>query len=82
MSRKNKFVAYLALALTVLVVSPLDDIVFALLFGTVLFGFGTIGFYVITILMTILSVFMWRAHGRKHLQPKEARKLEKSNEKL
>ncbi len=78
MRKNSKFVAYLALALTVFVVSPIDDIIFAALFSSALFGFGTIGFYCLSIIMTLFSVFMWRV-GKKKSQLKEVKPLEKSD---
>ncbi len=59
---KNKYVTYLTLALTIFIASPLDDIIFTSLFGTALFGFGTIEFYLFLAVMTILSVLMCRKH--------------------
>jgi len=78
MRKTSKLVAYLALALTVFVVSPIDDIIFAAVFGSVLFGFGTIGFYCLSIITTFFSVFMWRV-GKKKSQLKEVKTLEKSD---
>ena len=63
--KKNKYLKYLALALTIFVVSPLDDIIFASLFGTALFSFGTIGFFLFLIPMTIVSVLMWKKRPRR-----------------
>ena len=60
---KYKYVKYLTLALTIFIASPLDDIIFTSLFGTALFGFGTIEFCLFLAAMTILSVLMYRRHG-------------------
>jgi len=68
----------LALALTVFVVSPIDDIIFAAIFGSVLFGFGTIGFYCLSITLTLFSVCMWHVEKKKS-QLKEVQTIKKSN---
>ena len=75
MKRNSKLVTYLMFALTIFVVRPLDYIVFASVFGSVLFGFGTVGFYCFSIIMALFSVLLWRARGRKKLQLKEAERL-------
>ncbi len=62
---KNKYLSALGLAATFFVVSPLDDILFSSMFGTMLFGFGTIEFYCFLALMTTLSVFLWIRHRKK-----------------
>ncbi len=65
MKRKSKLAATLVLALTIFVVSPLDDLVFAAVFGGVLFGFGSVGFFVVLSATTCLSTTFWLKH-RKH----------------
>ncbi len=65
--KRNKIVAYAALAFAIFVASPLDDILFASLFGTALFGFGTVQFYLLFVLVAIPSVLFWRKHPLKHL---------------
>ena len=61
---KNKYLGYLMIALTIFVASPIDDLIIAALFGTVLFGFGTIGFYVLFSSTAILSVIMWKEQAQ------------------
>jgi hypothetical protein len=65
MGRRNRLFAYLALAVTVFVVSPIDDIILASLSGAALFGFGTSGFYAFLILMTTVSILIWMKGGLK-----------------
>jgi uncharacterized membrane protein YesL len=65
MIRKSKYFKYLALAFTIIVVSPIDDLVFASLFGTALFGFGSTEFYLCLIVTTIFSVIMWKSKRKQ-----------------
>ena len=75
-NHKNKHLAYLALALTIFVVSPLDDILISSIFGGALFGFGTFEFYFFTTLMSAASVLIWITRGGKWLQTKKDTKQE------
>ena len=70
-NHKNKYLAYLALALTILAVTPIDDILISSIFGGALFGFGTFEFYFFTILISTASVLIWVTRRRKTLQQKE-----------
>ena len=65
MMRKSKYSKYLVLALTIFVVSPIDDLVFASLFGTALFGFGSTEFYLLLIVTTAFSVILWKSRRKQ-----------------
>jgi len=62
---KNKYLAGLAVALTIFVISPADDVVMAALFGTALFGFGSIAFYIFLALSSTVSVLFWVSRRRR-----------------
>ncbi len=71
---KNKYMTGLALALTLFVLSPADDVIMATLFGTALFGFGSIAFYIFLALSSTVSVLIWvsrRRHKESNAQPKK-----------
>ncbi len=65
---RNRYLMYVALGIAFFVASPLDDIIIASLFGTTLFGFGTIRFYLLLAIIAVPSVVMWRRHSLKHSQ--------------
>ncbi len=56
---KNRFFSCLFVAFTAFVVSPLDDIVIAALFGGSLFGFGSTAFCALILGSTVFSIAMW-----------------------
>jgi membrane protein implicated in regulation of membrane protease activity len=62
---KNKYMAGLALALTLFIISPADDVIMATLFGTALFGFGSIAFYIFLALSSTVSVLFWVSRRRR-----------------
>ena len=68
---KNKYLAYLALALTIFIATPIDDILVSSLFGGALFGFGTFEFYFFTTLTSAASILIWITRGRKLHKKKE-----------
>jgi hypothetical protein len=79
-NHKNKYLAYIALAITIFVVTPLDDIVISSIFGGALFGFGTFEFYFFTILTSAASILIWITRGRKlYSKKKEEQHETKTN---
>ncbi|MCW4019513.1 MAG: hypothetical protein NWF00_12695 [Candidatus Bathyarchaeota archaeon] len=67
---KNTYRGCLAIALALFVISPIDDLVVAALFGTALFGFGSLPFYILlgassTVIYSILSKKPKREYGVK-----------------
>jgi amino acid transporter len=62
---KNKYTAGLAIALTIFVISPLDDVILAAFFGTALFGFGSIPFYLFLLLSSTASIIFWKSRRRR-----------------
>ncbi len=69
--KRNKIVGYAVLALAIFVASPLDDILYASLFGTALFGFGTLQFYLLLVLVAVPSLLVWRKRPLRHLTHSE-----------
>ncbi len=65
MPKINKFRAFLATALAFFIISPLDDIVVSALFGTALFGFGSLPFYLLLIASSTASIAFWKRHELK-----------------
>ncbi|MGD6852302.1 MAG: hypothetical protein ACQCN6_09615 [Candidatus Bathyarchaeia archaeon] len=59
---KNKLHSLLAIAFAVFIVSPLDDLVLAAVFGTAVFGFGSASFYVLLAVSSVVSVIFWKRH--------------------
>ncbi len=62
MKDKIKRHSILAIALAIFVVSPLDDMVVAALFGTAFFGFGSTPFYLLLIASSTISMLIWKRH--------------------
>jgi hypothetical protein len=60
---KSKHGAALAAILAIIVISPLDDVILAALFGTALFGFGSTAFYLLLIASSAVSITLWKKHG-------------------
>ncbi len=65
--KRNKIVAYAALAFNIFVACPLDDILFSSLFVTALFGFGTVQSYLLLVHVAVPLVLFWRKKPLKHL---------------
>jgi hypothetical protein len=65
--RDNRYIGYLIFALTIFVVSPIDDFLVTALFGTALFGFGNSEFYVFLVLTMMVSVLIWKKNSIEHL---------------
>jgi hypothetical protein len=61
---KLNFKACIILALTIFVLSPADDVIVAALFGTALFGFGSLPFYILLAASSTVSVIFWKKHNR------------------
>jgi hypothetical protein len=62
MKQKIKSKSFLAIALAVFIVSPLDDMVIAAVFGTAVFGFGSVAFYVLLTVSSTVSILFWKRH--------------------
>lgn len=63
MRKKNRYLATLMLIATAIIISPLDDIAIAAVFGSVLFPIGSLEWYIIVISLTTISLFLivdWR----------------------
>lgn len=60
---KKEYLGCLAAALAIFIASPIDDLIIASICGTALFGFGTIGFYLLLAVTTTFSVLMWKKHS-------------------
>lgn len=60
---KNKYRAVLAAVLTIIIISPIDDVILAALFGTALFGFGSTAFYLLLIASSAISITLWKKHN-------------------
>lgn len=56
---KKKYVATLTTVVALIIISPLDDITIAAVFGTALFGFGSIPFYLLMAGSSAVSVIFW-----------------------
>jgi hypothetical protein len=52
----------LAVALAIFFISPIDDVIFSALFGSLLFGFGSLPFYIILFATSIISLIFWLSH--------------------
>jgi hypothetical protein len=63
---KKKLGALLTALVAIIVISPLDDIAVAAVFGGALFGFGSVSFYVLMACSSIVSVAFWMR--RKHIK--------------
>ncbi len=62
---KNKYRECLAIALALFVISPIDDVVVAALFGTALFGFGSLPFYILLGASSTVSIILWKRHKHR-----------------
>jgi O-antigen/teichoic acid export membrane protein len=60
---QNKTRSIFAVALAVIVVSPLDDIALSALFGSAVFGFGSTAFYALVVASSAVSVLIWKRHA-------------------
>jgi cbb3-type cytochrome oxidase subunit 3 len=70
--KKKKYAALLTAIVTIIVISPLDDIAIAALCGTALFGFGSTAFYLLMAGSSAASitVWMWRKHSKQNMANK------------
>jgi hypothetical protein len=57
--KKRKCAALLTGIMTLIIISPIDDIALAAVFGTALFGFGSIPFYLLMAGSSAFSVIFW-----------------------
>jgi hypothetical protein len=62
---KTTFRACLAIAFAIFVISPIDDVIIAALFGTALFGFGSISFYILLLASSTVSIIFWKRRKRR-----------------
>lgn len=62
---KSKYRTVLAVALALFVISPLDDVLIAALFGTAIFGLGSMPFYIFVGASLALSIVFWRRHMKR-----------------
>lgn len=60
---QNKTRSVLAVALAVIVVSPLDDIAISALFGSAVFGFGSTAFFALVVASSAVSLMVWKRHA-------------------
>ncbi|XHH09657.1 MAG: hypothetical protein ACFCUE_03250 [Candidatus Bathyarchaeia archaeon] len=69
---KKKYAALLTAILTLIVISPLDDLAIAALFGTALFGFGSLPFYILMAGSSVASITVWilRKYAKKDVTSK------------
>jgi hypothetical protein len=65
---KYTFKACLTLALVIFVLSPADDIILATVFGTAVFGFGSMPFYLLLVGSSVVSIALWfrRRRNKQH----------------
>jgi hypothetical protein len=63
---KKKIGTLLTALVAIIVISPLDDIAVATVFGGALLGFGSVSFYVLMACSSIVSVAFWMR--RKHVK--------------
>jgi hypothetical protein len=69
--KQLSFKAGLALAFTIFVLSPADDIILSSLCGGAIFGFGSIPFYLVIAASSTISLILWvRRYRRKHNMPR------------
>jgi hypothetical protein len=61
---KKKLFALLTTLVAIIVISPLDDIAIAAVFGTAMFGFGSAPFYLLMTCSSIVSIAYWIKHKR------------------
>lgn len=78
--QKKKYGALFAALVAVIIISPLDDIAVAALFGTALFGFGSWPFYLLIAGSSAASVtvWMWRKHAKQDTPKKYQDSLTKT----
>ncbi len=57
---KSQYRTVLAVVLTLFVISPLDDVLIAALFGTAIFGLGSMPFYIFVGVSLPISIVFWR----------------------
>lgn len=67
MAKKKKFVASILFVISLIILSPIDDIVFAAVFGTVLFEFGSTEWFLLIILTSIIGFYIF-SNGKKTLK--------------
>lgn len=73
---KKKVGGFLTALVAIIIVSPLDDVAFAALFGTALFGFSSIAFYLLMAGSSAISVVLWlRRKHSKHIFAKTEMRL-------
>jgi hypothetical protein len=69
LKNKKKYGALISALVAIIIISPLDDIAIAALFGTAFFGFGSIPFYLLMAGTSTASitVWLWRKHAKNNV---------------
>jgi len=69
LKNKKKYGALISALVAIIIISPLDEIAIAALFGTAFFGFGSISFYLLMVGSSTVSitVWLWRKHTKNNV---------------
>jgi hypothetical protein len=70
---KHTVRAWVTIALTIFFLSPADDVILAAVFGTALFGFGSLPFCMVLIGSSTVSVALWIKHHNKKQNAQQVR---------
>lgn len=59
LKNKKKTCALISALVAIIIISPLDDIAIAAVFGTAFFGFGSTSFYLLMAGTSTVSIIVW-----------------------